>query len=104
MKRKMTPSRIYLAFRFHINSYHSYRRDTPDEPGFGQDIRISRSRQPLRPRLREFLRQRGDRLIQQPHHKRLGRRKRWRERAAGGANRRCQRIVRPLPDADVAHL
>ena len=34
---------IYLAFRFHINFYHSYRGDTPDELGFGKDIRIIRS-------------------------------------------------------------
>jgi len=34
---------IHLAFRFHINFYHSYRGDTPDELGFGKDIRIIRS-------------------------------------------------------------
>ncbi|GAB4490431.1 MAG: hypothetical protein Fur0016_28550 [Anaerolineales bacterium] len=33
---------IYLAFRFHGNFYHSYRGDTPDELGFGKDIRIIR--------------------------------------------------------------
>jgi hypothetical protein len=37
----MTPT-IYLAFRFHGNFYHSYRGDTPDELGFGKDIRIIR--------------------------------------------------------------
>ncbi|MDC7233699.1 MAG: hypothetical protein PQJ58_10740, partial [Spirochaetales bacterium] len=31
---------IYLALRFHTNFYHSYRGDTPDEKGFGKDIRI----------------------------------------------------------------
>lgn len=34
---------IYIAFRFHGNFYHSYRGDTPDELGFGKDIRIIRS-------------------------------------------------------------
>lgn len=33
---------IYLAFRFHGNFYHSYRGDTPDELGFGKDIRVIR--------------------------------------------------------------
>ena len=33
---------VYLAFRFHGNFYHSYRGDTPDELGFGKDIRIIR--------------------------------------------------------------
>ena len=33
---------IHLAFRFHGNFYHSYRGDTPDERGFGKDIRIVR--------------------------------------------------------------
>jgi hypothetical protein len=33
---------IYIAFRFHGNFYHSYRGDTPDELGFGKDIRIIR--------------------------------------------------------------
>ncbi len=37
----MTP-KIYIAFRFHGNFYHSYRGDTPDELGFGKDIRIIR--------------------------------------------------------------
>lgn len=37
----MTPH-IYLAFRFHGNFYHSYRGDTPDELGFGKDIRVIR--------------------------------------------------------------
>lgn len=33
---------IFIAFRFHGNFYHSYRGDTPDELGFGKDIRIIR--------------------------------------------------------------
>lgn len=33
---------VFLAFRFHGNFYHSYRGDTPDELGFGKDIRIIR--------------------------------------------------------------
>ena len=39
---KKSAARIYLAFRFHGNFYHSYRGDTPDELGFGKDIRIIR--------------------------------------------------------------
>jgi hypothetical protein len=35
--------KIHLAFRFHANFYHSYRGDTPDELGFGKDIRIIRN-------------------------------------------------------------
>ena len=34
--------KIHIAFRFHVNFYHSYRGDTPDELGFGKDIRIIR--------------------------------------------------------------
>jgi hypothetical protein len=33
---------IFLAFRFHTSFYHSYRGDTPDELGFGKDIRVIR--------------------------------------------------------------
>jgi len=33
---------IHFAPRFHVNFYHSYRGDTPDEQGFGKDIRIIR--------------------------------------------------------------
>jgi len=33
---------IHIAFRFHVNFYHSYRGDLPDETGFGKDIRIIR--------------------------------------------------------------
>ncbi len=35
-------AKIHLALRFHGNFYHSYRGDTPDELGFGKDIRIIR--------------------------------------------------------------
>ena len=34
--------RIHISFRFHVNFYHSYRGDSPDETGFGKDIRIIR--------------------------------------------------------------
>ncbi len=33
---------VYVALSFHVNLYHSYRGDTPDEDGFGQDIRVIR--------------------------------------------------------------
>ena len=36
-------SKIYIAFRFHVNFYHSYRGDTPGELGYGKDIRIIRA-------------------------------------------------------------
>lgn len=36
-------AKIYFCPRFHVNFYHSYRSDTPDECGFGKDIRIIRS-------------------------------------------------------------
>ena len=36
-----TPA-VHLAFRFHVNFVHSYRGDTPDERGFGKDIRVIR--------------------------------------------------------------
>lgn len=35
-------AKIHLAFRFHINFYHSYRGDKPDDSGFAKDIRIIR--------------------------------------------------------------
>jgi len=35
-------SRIHLAFRLHVNFYHSYRGDTPGEQGFRKDIRGDR--------------------------------------------------------------
>jgi hypothetical protein len=34
--------KVFLAFRFHANFYHSYRGDSVDELGFGKDIRIIR--------------------------------------------------------------
>lgn len=37
----MNPT-IHIAFRFHGNFYHSYRGDTPDELGFGKDMRVIR--------------------------------------------------------------
>jgi hypothetical protein len=37
------PAKIFVSFRFHGNFYHSYRGDTPDELGFGKDIRIIRN-------------------------------------------------------------
>ncbi len=35
-------AKIHLAFRFHINFYHSYRGDKPDDTGFAKDMRIIR--------------------------------------------------------------
>ncbi|UCD57024.1 MAG: hypothetical protein JSV16_14605, partial [Candidatus Hydrogenedentota bacterium] len=43
MSEREANSKIYVAFRFHVNFYHSYRGDTPDELGFGKDIRIIRN-------------------------------------------------------------
>ena len=37
-----TPHKVHIGFGFHVNCYHSYRGDTPDELGFGSDIRIIR--------------------------------------------------------------
>jgi hypothetical protein len=34
---------VHVAFRFHVNFYHSYRGDSLDESGIGPDIRIIRS-------------------------------------------------------------
>jgi len=34
--------KIYVALGFHANFYHSWRGDTPDEAGFGTDIRVVR--------------------------------------------------------------
>ena len=34
--------KVYVALGFHINFYHSWRGDTPDEAGFGVDIRMIR--------------------------------------------------------------
>lgn len=36
-------STISVAFRFHVNFYHSYRGDSLDEWGIGKDIRVIRS-------------------------------------------------------------
>ncbi len=35
-------TKIFFCPRFHVNFYHSYRGDTPDERGFGKDIRVIR--------------------------------------------------------------
>lgn len=37
-----SPHQVHLAFGFHVNLYHSFRQDSNDENGFGQDIRIIR--------------------------------------------------------------
>jgi hypothetical protein len=34
--------KVYLMLGFHINFYHSWRGDTPDEAGFGTDMRVIR--------------------------------------------------------------
>ena len=34
--------KVYVAFGFHVNLYHSFRNDTNDEYGFGKDIRVIR--------------------------------------------------------------
>ena len=39
---KQTDHKVYVAFGFHGNLYHSYRVDTDDEAGFGKDIRVIR--------------------------------------------------------------
>ena len=39
---KQTDHKVYVAFGFHGNLYHSYRVDTNDEAGFGKDIRVMR--------------------------------------------------------------
>jgi hypothetical protein len=45
--QKMTtaesPHKIYVTLGFHTSFYHSWRGDTPDEAGFGTDIRLVRS-------------------------------------------------------------
>lgn len=38
----MEDVKISVAFRFHVNLYHSYRGDTLDEDGIGKDIRVIR--------------------------------------------------------------
>ena len=37
-----TSRKVHIAFGLHVNLYHSYRGDTNDENGFGQDIRAIR--------------------------------------------------------------
>ena len=37
-----SPHTVHIAFGFHVNLYHSFRGDTNDENGFGQDIRVIR--------------------------------------------------------------
>jgi hypothetical protein len=37
-----TPHKVHIAFGMHVNLYHSFRGDTNDENGFGQDIRVIR--------------------------------------------------------------
>jgi hypothetical protein len=34
--------KVYVTLGFHINFYHSWRGDTPDEAGFGTDMRVMR--------------------------------------------------------------
>ena len=42
LTNKLEDVKISVAFRFHVNMYHSYRGDTPDEYGIGKDIRLIR--------------------------------------------------------------
>src|SRR5262245_25084982 len=37
-----SPFKVYVMLGFHTSFYHSWRGDTPDEAGFGTDIRIVR--------------------------------------------------------------
>lgn len=37
-----SPHKVFVILGFHTNFYHSWRGDTPDEAGFGTDIRIVR--------------------------------------------------------------
>ncbi len=37
-----SPHKVYVILGFHTNFYHSWRGDTPDEAGFGTDIRLVR--------------------------------------------------------------
>ena len=39
-KKSIDDVKISVAFRFHVNMYHSYRDDSPGEEGIGKDIRI----------------------------------------------------------------
>lgn len=38
-----TEKKVYIAFGFHVNLYHSFRGDTNDNDGFGRDIRVIRN-------------------------------------------------------------
>ncbi len=40
MGKSIQDVKVSVAFRFHVNMYHSYRADTPDEDGIGKDIRV----------------------------------------------------------------
>ncbi|HUT53955.1 MAG TPA: fibronectin type III domain-containing protein [bacterium] len=42
-KKSDCPYKVYVILGFHTNMYHSWRGDTNDEAGFGQDIRIVRA-------------------------------------------------------------
>jgi hypothetical protein len=39
---EVTPGTVSIALSFHVNLYHSYRGDTNDEEGYGQDLRVLR--------------------------------------------------------------
>lgn len=39
-KKETKKQNIYVAFRFHVNFYHSYRNDTLTENGIGKDVRV----------------------------------------------------------------
>ncbi len=39
----MRHHKVYVTLGFHVNCYHSWRGDTPDEAGFGTDIRVIRN-------------------------------------------------------------
>jgi hypothetical protein len=39
---KECPYQVYVMLGFHVSFYHSWRGDTPDEAGFGTDIRLVR--------------------------------------------------------------
>ena len=41
-KGEDSPYKVYVMLGFHVSFYHSWRGDTPDEAGFGTDIRVVR--------------------------------------------------------------
>ena len=41
-KTAESPYQVYVILGFHVSFYHSWRGDTPDEAGFGTDIRVVR--------------------------------------------------------------